>query len=338
MKMRITYILVFIIFTCFDSIIAQTYTGSSAGQFLKIGVGARAEAMGSAFAAVANDASAVYWNPAGSALLTNNSATFSHTYWLAETYHDYAAIVIKLPDGNSLALSYTSLSMDDMKVTNEYYQDGTGEYFSASDIAMGITYAFNLTSDFSMGFTAKYISQNIWHMNASAFALDVGLYYSSPVKGLKLGMSVTNVGSKMKYEGEDNFIYYSFDHNLEGNSDKIFSEIKMDSWDLPLTFRVGLAYELLNTEHNNILISCDAVHPNDYNEYVNVGFEYSFNKTFFLRAGYKSIFKIDSEEGLTAGVGLLYHITDFIPMNVDYSYSDFGRLTEIHRISLQIGF
>ncbi len=338
MRKIITYISLILLFGIYNCTSAQTYAGSSSGQFLKINVGARAEAMGGAFVAVANDASSIFWNPAGIALLNTNSVSFNHTYWLAETYHNFAGIVIKMPNGNSLAFSYSSLSMDDMKVTNEYYQDGTGEYFSVSDIALGISYAFNLTNDFSMGFTAKYISQNIWHMNASAFALDIGLFYSTPVEGLTLGMSVSNIGSKIKYEGEDNFVYYSFDPNLNGNNDKIFSEIKMDSWDLPLTFRVGLAYQLLKSEYNKILLSCDAVHPNDYNEYVNIGVEYSFKETLFIRAGYNSLFKIASEEGFTAGIGLLYHITDFIPMRVDYSYSDFGRLAEVHRLSLEIGF
>jgi len=338
MKKIILYISLLLLYADFNFLIAQTYAGSSAGQFLKINVGARAEAMGGAFVAVANDASSLYWNPAGVARLKNNSVSFSHTYWLAETYHNFAGIVIKLQNGNSLAFSYSSLAMDDMKVTNEYYQEGTGEYFSVSDIALGLSYAFNLTNDFSMGITGKYISQNIWHMNASAFALDIGLFYYTPVNGLTLGMAVSNVGSKIKYEGEDNFIYYSFDRNLNGNNDKIFSEIKMDSWDLPLTFRVGLAYQLLKSNYNKILLSCDAVHPNDYNEYVNIGAEYSFKEIMFIRAGYKSLFKIDSEEGLTSGIGLLYYITDFIPMRVDYSYSDFGRLTEVHRLTLEIGF
>lgn len=330
--------MLFVLAGFFENIFPQTYAGSSAGQFLKIGVGARAEGMGSAFVAVSNDASAIYWNPAVISRLENNSALFSHTYWLAETSHNFAGIIVKLMNGHSLALNYTSLTMDDMQVTNEFYQEGTGEYFSVSDMALGISYAFNLTNDFSVGFTAKYILQNIWHMNASAFALDVGIFYLTPVEGLSLGMSITNVGSKIKYEGEDNFIYYSFDPFKHGNNDKIFSEIKMDSWDLPLTFRVGLAYRILKSEINNIVISADAVHPNDYNEYVNVGIEYSFRKTIFLRSGYKSLFKIDSEEGLTAGVGLLYYITDFIPMKVDYSYSDFGRLKEVHKISVEVGF
>jgi long-subunit fatty acid transport protein len=333
---KISILLICII--CSEKVYSQTYTGSSAGQFLKIEVGARSVGMGGAYVAVANDASAIFWNPAGIAKLKNNSVSLSHTLWFAETNHDFAGLVLKISEGQAIALSYNSLSMPDMKVTNEVYQDGTGEYFSASDIALGLSYSLNITNEFSIGFTGKYVSQNIWHMNASAFALDVGVMYNSPIEGLTLGMAITNVGSQIKYEGEDNFIYYSYDQKLNGNSDNIYSEIKMDSWDLPMLFKVGLAYQLISSEWNSFLISCDAVHPNDYSEYVNIGFEYGYRELFFLRGGYKSLFKIDSEEGLTGGVGVLYYLTDLVPMSVDYSYSDFGRLNDIHRFSVEIGF
>ncbi|MCF6268416.1 MAG: PorV/PorQ family protein [Melioribacteraceae bacterium] len=336
--MKIFLSLIFISLLYSGKVYSQTFAGSSAGQFLKIEVGARSAAMGGAFVAAADDASAIYWNPAGISKLKTNSVTFSHTYWFAETNHSYAGLVLKISEDHALALSYTSLSMPDMEVTNEFYQDGTGEYFSATDLALGISYALNITNEFSMGFTGKYISQNIWHMYASAFALDVGLLYKSPIEGLTIGMAVTNVGSQIKYEGEDNFIYYSFDPNSKGNSDKIFSEIKMDSWDLPLLFKVGLTYQLLRSETNSLLFSCDAVKPNDYNEYVNIGFEYGFKEVFYLRGGYKALFKRDSEEGLTGGVGVIYFITDFIPLSVDYSYSTFGILNDIHRFSVEIGF
>jgi len=112
----------------------------------------------------------------------------------------------------------------------------------------------------------------------------------------------------------------------------------MDEWDLPLIYRVGLSMKILESDMHSIIISADALHPNDYNEFVNLGFEYGFMERVFLRAGYKSLFKKESEEGLTAGLGLLYYLTDYMPLKVDYAYADFGRLEAVHRISLEIGF
>jgi len=316
----------------------QVFAGSTVGQFLKIEPGARAVAMGGAFVSLANDASTLYWNPAGISKLHNSAALFSHTSWLAETNHNFAGIVIKINDQHAFGLSYTSLTMPEMEVRTEFYQDGTGEYFSASDYSLGITYALTITDQFSIGFTGKYVGQSIWHMTASTIAFDVGVHYQTPLKGLKLGMSISNVGGKLKYEGEDNFIYYDFDPDQHGTSDKIFADIKMDEWDLPILFRVGLSYTLFNNEDHSLLISADALHPNDYNESVNTGFEYGFKERFFIRAGYKSLFKEESEEGLTAGAGLVYYVTDMIPVKVDYAFADFGRLNSVHRFSIEIGF
>ncbi len=335
---KLILIAAIIIFCSTGNIFSQVFAGNSAAQFLKIEPGARAIGMGGAFSAIADDASAIFWNPAGIAKLKNNSATFSHTFWLVETNHDMAGLVLKIGDVHSLGISYTALTMPDMKVRNEYYQEGTGEYFSAADYSIGLTYAMSITDEFSIGFTGKYITQSIWHMSASTVGFDIGIHYLTPWDNLKLGMSVSNIGGKIKYGGEDNFIYYSYDKEKHGNSDKIFAEIKMDEWDLPLQFRVGLAYDINISENNRITASCDAIHPNDYTEFLNTGMEYAFKERFFLRVGYKALFKEESEEGLTAGVGLIYYLTDYLPLRVDYAYADFGRLEEIHRFSVEFEF
>jgi hypothetical protein len=317
---------------------SQVFSGTTVGQFLKIEVGAKAIAMGGAFVSQANDASALYWNPGGLSKLQNSGAMFTHTYWLADINHDFAAIVLKIGDQHSIGFSYTSLTMGDMKVRTEIYPEGTGELFTASDYSLGISYGLNLTEDFSIGFTGKYVGENIWHMSASTIAFDFGLLYYTPVKNLQLGVSVSNIGGKMKFSGEDNFIYYTYNPGEHGNSDKIYAELKMDEWDLPLTYRVGLSFKALDMEIHSLTLSADAIHPNDYNESISMGFEYGFKERVFLRAGYKSLFKIESEEGMTAGFGVMYYLTDYIPMKVDYAFADFGRLQSVHRISVEIGF
>lgn len=317
---------------------AQVFSGTTAGQFLKIEAGARAVAMGGAFVSRANDASAVYWNPGGIARLEGSKAYFTHNFWLAETRHDFAAVVIKLNEMHSLAASYTSLTMSDMNVRTEVFPEGTGELFSASDYAIGLSYGLNLTDRFSIGFTGKYVGQSIWHMSASTFAFDVGVIYLTPFEGLRMGMSVSNIGGKMKYDGSDNFVNYDYNSALSGNNDKIFAELKMDSWTLPLFFRFGISMDVLKDEYNSLTLCADANHPNDYGESLNAGLEYGFREIIFLRAGYKSLFKNESEEGLTAGAGLVYYITEQMPVKVDYAYADFGRLKAIHRFSVEFGF
>lgn len=318
--------------------LSQVFSGTTAGQFLKIEVGAKAIGMGGAFVSQSNDVSSIYWNPGSIAKLKNSSAMFTHTYWIASLNHDFAGVILKIGEQNAVGFSYTMLGTGDMKVRTEIYPEGTGELFTANDYAIGISYGMNLTEDFSLGVTGKYVGEKIWHMSASTIAFDFGLLYNTPINNLNLGMSISNIGGKIKYAGEDNFIYYSYNPDEHGNSQNIYAEIKMDEWDLPLIYRVGLSMKILEGDMHSIIISADALHPNDYNEFVNLGFEYGFKERVFLRAGYKSLFKKESEEGLTVGLGLLYYLTDYMPLKVDYAYADFGRLDAVHRISLEIGF
>jgi hypothetical protein len=73
--------------------------------------------------------------------------------------------------------------MGDMKVRTVEQPEGTGENFSAGDIAIGISYARFLTDRFSVGLTAKYIKQSIWHMSSSAFAIDAGTVFRTDLLG-----------------------------------------------------------------------------------------------------------------------------------------------------------
>src|SRR3972149_5088689 len=170
--------------------------------------------MGGAFVSQANDASALYWNPGSLAKLQNSRVMFTHTFWLADINHDFAGIVLKIGDQHTIGISYTSLTMGDMKVRTEIYPEGTGELFTVSDYSLGVSYGLNLTEDFSIGFTGKYVGENIWHMSASTIAFDFGLLYYTPIKNLKLGMSVSNVGGKMKFSGKDFFCVQVTNHCL----------------------------------------------------------------------------------------------------------------------------
>ncbi len=134
--------------------------GISTAQFLKIGVGGRAAALGEAFVAVANDASALYWNPAGLVQFQENQVIFSHNSWVVDINHEFLGAVYHLDETNSFGISLTALTMQDMKVTTEFAPFGTGEYFGFSDLAIGVTYSRKMTDQFSFGGTIKYIRRN----------------------------------------------------------------------------------------------------------------------------------------------------------------------------------
>ena len=310
--------------------------GTTSAPFLEIEVGSKAVGMGSAFVAVANDATALYWNPAGISRLSGNETVLIHTERIANINYDFVGTVFPMGNLGVLGISIISLSTDEMKVRTVDKPEGTGELFSVGDLAVGIAYARNLTTRFSIGFNGKYIRQKIWHMSASGFAIDIGTLFTTPFAGMKIGMSISNFGGKMQMLGKDTFVNFDLAPDQEGSNDRIPANLKTDEFSLPLLFRVGLALEVFNFNSSRMIMAVDAAHPNDNTEYINVGVEYSSNDWLFLRTGYKNLFILDGEEGLTIGAGIKYALGSNVSIKIDYSYQKFGRLNNAQSFSLAL--
>ena len=312
--------------------------GTTAASFLSIAQGARASSMGSAFVAVADDQSALYWNPAGLVKLPGVGFVFDHTEWLTNVKYNFLAGSYNLGDYGVVGLSFTSSSYGDMKVTTVNSPEGTGELFTASDVAVSIGYALRLTDNFAIGINPKLVYQSIWKTSATAVAFDVGVQYVTPFDGIVLGMAINNFGGKMQLEGNTTLVLYDPDPSGTGNNGNIPANLQTDEWALPLNFRVGMSYKAINTEAHKVTFALDAMHPNDNYESVNVGAEYVFNDAFSIRGGYKSLFLKDTEEGLTLGVGIKQLLLGNINLRVDYSYCDFGKLKNVQKFSFAINF
>jgi long-subunit fatty acid transport protein len=316
---------------------ATTKVGTSAAQFLKVGVGCRAAALGGAYVAIADDAAALFWNPAGLSRLDHNELLLMHADWLADTNYNFGGVVMTF-GGNALGIYLTALNYGEWEVTTVDEPDGTGEIMDASDIALGASYARSLTDRFSFGFSVKYIRQDIWHMNAQGFAFDVGTLYVTRFNNMRIGMSMANFGNKMEMGGKDARVFHDVDPGLSGHNESITAYLETDQWDLPLNFRVGLAMDVLPGDPLRWTVAVDALHPNDNNEAVNFGSEVMLNDLVAIRGGYKAIGREDSEEGLTFGGGIQYPLTMGTAVKIDYAYSDWGRLEYVHRFSMGLEF
>lgn len=312
--------------------------GTTAAPFLTISEGAKATAMGSAFVAVSDDQSAFYWNPAGLAKIDGIGIMFNHINWLADVAYNYLAATYNLGGMGTVGFSFLSSSYGDMKVTTVDAPEGTGQIFSASDIAFSIGYALNLTDNFAIGFNPKIIYQSIWEASAVGFAMDLGVQYKTPFDGIMLGMSISNFGTKMQMQGNTTLVTYDPDLSSSGNNGKIAANLSTDYWSMPLLFRVGLAYTPISSENNKFTIAVDALHPSDNYESVNIGGEYVFHDLLALRGGYKSLFLQSSEESFTLGIGLKQLLLGSVTVKLDYAYQNFGRLTYIQQFTLGIGF
>ena len=312
--------------------------GTTAAPFLEIEVGSRAIGMGGAFVAIANDATAIYWNPAGLSRISKIEATLVHTNWLVGSNFDFVGVVLPLGYFGSIAINVTSFSIDEMVVRTVQRPEGTGEKFSVGDLSAGLSYAKNLTDRFSIGVNAKYISQRIWHMKATGVAFDIGTLFKTQFNDMIIGMSISNFGASMKMEGKDVFVNYDEAPQFGGSNDRIPASKLTDKFPLPLLFRVGVAMDILKSGSSRLTIAADAAHPNNNTEYINTGMEYVFNKNIALRFGYKNLFTLDTEEGFTAGFGTKLKLAGGVALKIDYAYQDFGRLQNAQRFSLGLEF
>jgi len=313
--------------------------GTTAAKFLSISVGSRALAMGGAFVAVADDATAMYWNPGGVSRLQNKEIVLLHSEWLADINFEYAGIVLPVGNMGTLGFNFTSMDMGEMDITTEEEPEGTGETFSVGSFAFGLTYAYNLTDRFSIGANVKYIVEHIWNCSAKGLAIDIGTLFTTPFRGIRLGACISNFGQKMRIQGDDLLVQKDIDAKNKGNNESVNAYLGTDKFDLPLLLRIGISMDVLKTRWNRLTLSIDGNHPNDNTESVNIGGEYAlFNETIFLRAGHKSLFCRDGEDRFVFGGGVKYNLIRGIGLKIDYAYEQFVHLKDVQKFSLGLTF
>ncbi|MDI6840405.1 MAG: PorV/PorQ family protein [bacterium] len=315
--------------------------GMSGAQFLKIGIGSRAMGMGGAYTALANDASALYWNPAGIALMERPELLICDVDWIADIRNDFVGYVAPLGLFGSVGVGVTVLSMGEMEETTIYEPDSTGNKFGASDLAFALSYARNFTDRFSFGMNAKYIQEAIWDMSSNGLCFDFGTLYRPGFGSLRWALMISNFGPDMAFHGKQLQVLWS-DTSWPSNYATTDVEKMTSAYPLPLNFIMGFAYNLLEDEQNLLTASFDFSHPNDSKELLMFGAEYVWNKILALRAGYKynpGMYKdrLNSREAFTFGMGINYGLGGQF-LKVDYAGQDLGRLGLMHRVSLGFVF
>lgn len=292
-------------------------------QFLKLGIGARAAAMGDAFTALSGDPISIFYNPAGCAAVQGFSFVVNQTNWIADIDHKAGVLSYNAGQFGVFTASYINVDYGTMERTvvdahawEGYVSQGK---FSVGEYAVGLGYAARISDRFFIGGQVKYAYQDlgtshVWQYLGTQFetsremkneneatAYDFGTFYDFGFKNIRIGMSVQNFANRP----------------------------------LPLTFKFGAAVdinELLfpDAVSHVLTLAVDGLHPKDYSERVHFGLEYVFDQTVALRGGYKLNY---DEESFSAGVGLKATLVG-VGLQFDYALTEFGALGVVNRFSL----
>ena len=306
--------------------------GTSGFQFLKVPVDARGAALGGTVVASADDASALFWNPALAARGGTQIGLATASYVADVKLHSAAGFTqINTPIGAAtVGLSLQALDSGEMDVTTEFSgPSGTGETFRLVDIALGVTVSQALTDLFSYGVTGKYVRESAADVAAQAGLLDLGVAYRVGDTGVRFGVAIRNFGFQISPGGT--IARTTLDGTVE--------EVEFEGIEPPTTFLLGVSYKPLQAlgfdtgGPHDVTVSGQLTNPNDNAERFNIGTEYVWNETLALRAGYE--FGLEEATVPSFGVGLV--VPGLGPdLRVDYGFNRFDRLGNIHRIGLNL--
>jgi hypothetical protein len=265
------------------------FAGGETGlAILKIGVSARAAAMGEAFVASADDASGIFWNPAGSAWIKQRQAHFTHNKWIQGISNDVAGVVFPTTIGTfGIGLMLNNVNDFERRITATEEPLGT---FSSHDFSMSLNYARMVGENLSVGTEIKYLNEKIYVESAGGYAVDFGLRYRLLRPGLFVAAAIQNIGS--------------------------MSEMVQESIVLPKIIRIGTAYTIPGFfMGDKLLFAADYVKIIDNSDHINIGLEYYPYQKIAVRTGYQTGY---DERSIAAGFGL-----NFGFLNIDYAYIPF---------------
>jgi hypothetical protein len=267
------------------------------------GVSARALAMGSAFVGVADDSSALLWNSAGLGGLRDPEIALHHNSWLAGILQETAVGVMPLGrlGGVGLSVNYVNYG------TFAGY-DANGERqgdYSANRFGFGLGWGKEFIPGLSAGAAIKGAMRNVDNNSSSDASADFGALWA-PLPGLRLGVDVANLGTKV------------------------------DGYNQALDIRVGASYLHRVAADNRLLLAASGtVEPQGVNR-LHVGAEDLIHNFLALRIGYQANLaetQIQGLSGLTAGGGI-----SFSGLGLDYAFLPYGDLGAAHRVSLSYKF
>lgn len=342
----------------------NTAYGTTAAEFLLLGAGARGTALGGAFAAIATDVSAIYYNPAGAALMTRPGVMLSTYNYVAETRYSWGGFAVPFGGGSSaFGIQLGTFGFDDQPVYTVDQPEGTGAVYSVNQTFGGLTYARNFSDRFSVGITGKFIFDQLGEAEGSAFGVDFGTNFHALLANhpIRFSFVLANLGTNISYGGEA-LISETPREPLPGEQPVPTlpqpSELRTKGFGLPTMFRVGLAYDFIARENNRLTLLSDFNQPTSNRAGFTLGSEWALQRLggsgfgVALRGSYSyqpannidvsnpSLTALTDEEnlqGLGLGGGLNYGSGNF-NVGFDYAWKYLGILGSTNFFSVTLGW
>lgn len=306
-------------------------SGTSGFQFLKIGVDARAAAMGFSSVADADDASSLYWNPALAAQAENNQVLLGHTQYFADIAMNYASY---LHDSGDMAFggSLHVLDSGEMEETTEFNRTGTGRNFRTIHLAAGLSFAQELSSLFSYGVTLKYLNERIEEVSTQSAVLDVGFYYRIGDTGLRFAVGLNSFNPIDAEPGGETRRRGGPTEGDDKDEDGFIIVDNFESISPPTTFILGTAYDVIENSSITVTVTGQLTNPADAQEEISFGTELDYLNRFFVRGGYE--FGVDEARLPSFGAGFNFPLYNY-GIRADYGFNSREFLGSMHRISLR---
>jgi hypothetical protein len=316
------------------SVAQERKAGLTGAAFLKVGVGARNVALGTAVTALSGDVNQMFYNPAGIALRDERmQASFTYNKWIADIGHSSAAVSYNIPDIGTVGVGFITFGLSGIEAARDIPVDPglvqfqidnvTSPTYDYRDVAYQLSFSRYVIEKLALGITVKGISQTIDGVGASTFAIDFGSVYHVGVMDWTIAARFNNLGGDLK-----------------------FYDIASP---LPLQFTVGTALMPYKTDNVGVMVAVDASKPQDGPLYLFSGAEVTFMNMIAVRGGYKFNYSGTDEtpgtgipavkstvEGISAGAGVRTSIAGY-QLGFDYSFTQMDLLDAAHRFTLNLG-
>lgn len=342
----------------------NTGFGTTSAEFLLLGAGARGTALGGAFAAIATDVSALYYNPAGAAMIERPGVILGTQDYVADTRYSWGGAAFPFSGGSrTIGFQLGTFGFKDQPVYTEEQPDGNGSTYTVSETFLGMTFAQNFSDRFSAGLTAKYINDRLGTVSGSAFAVDFGTNFHAMLNNhpIKFAFTLVNLGTNLSYSGtglRGGVLREPIPGEVPLPTLPQQADLSTKDFPLPTTFRVGLAYDLLSHENSHLTVLGDFNQPNSNKPGFVVGGEWMTSKLgdtnfgFALRGSYSyaagnslavtsasqtALTDEENLQGLAFGGGVNYGKEGFA-LGLDYAYKYMGVLGPTNFFSLSLGW